>query len=79
VSENNVVRFDPSLRAGMARRGAPDKTQAPPPEIVEVECPYCAAVISLETGILSLDPEVLCAACDTAISLAGGETADLGR
>jgi hypothetical protein len=79
VSENNVIRFDPSLRAGMARRGAPDKTQAPLPQTVEVECPYCAAVISLETGVLSLDPEVLCAGCDTAIPLAGAETADLGR
>jgi hypothetical protein len=78
VSEENVVRFDPSPRAGMARRGAPDKTQAPP-ETMEVECPYCAAVISLETGILPLDPEVLCAGCDATIPLAGAETADLGR
>jgi hypothetical protein len=57
----------------MARRGAPDKTQAPPPETVEVECPYCAAVISLETGVPALDPEVLCAGCDTAIPLAKGD------
>ena len=36
MSEENVVRFDPSLRTGMARRGAPDKTQAAPeqPEAV---------------------------------------------
>jgi ribosomal protein S27E len=71
VSEENVVRFDPSARTGMARRGAPDKTQAPP-ETMEVECPYCAAVISLETGILSLHPEVLCAGCDAEIPLDKG-------
>ncbi len=70
MSEENVVRFDPSLRTGMARRGAPDKTQAPP-KAVEVECAYCAAVICLETGLLALDPEVLCAGCGATITLAG--------
>ena len=71
MSEENVVRFDPSPRTGMARRGAPDKTQAPP-ETMEVECPYCAAVISLETGIFPIDPEVLCGACDAEIPLDKG-------
>ena len=79
MSEENVVPFDPSPRTGMARRGAPDKTQAPPPETVEVECPYCAAVISLETGILALDPDVLCAVCEETIPLTAAQTADLGR
>jgi hypothetical protein len=69
VSEQNVVRFYPSPRAGMARRGAPDKSQSPR-ETVEVECPYCAAVLCLEAGILALRPEVLCAGCDTTIPLA---------
>jgi ribosomal protein S27E len=72
VSEENVVRFDPSPRTGMARRGAPDKAQAPPPKTVEVECPNCDAVTSLEAGILTLDPEVLCAGCDTTIPLEEG-------
>jgi hypothetical protein len=72
VSEENVVRFDPSLRSGMARRGAPDKTQAPP-ETMGVECPYCAAVISLETGILPPGPEVLCGECDAEIPLDKGD------
>ena len=70
MSEENVVRFHPSPRAGMARRGAPDKSQSPRFETVEVECPYCAAVLCLEAGVLSLAPEVLCAGCDTAIPLA---------
>jgi hypothetical protein len=70
VSEQNVVRFYPSSRAGMARRGAPDKSQSPQPETVEVECPYCAAVLCLEAGVLALGPEVLCAGCDTTIPLA---------
>ena len=70
MSEQNVVPFAPSPRAGMARRGAPDKTQGPPPGTVEVECPSCAAVTCLEMGTLAIDPEVLCAGCDTTIPLA---------
>jgi hypothetical protein len=71
VSEENVVRFHPSPRAGMARRGAPDKTQPAQPETVEVECPYCAAVLCLEAGGLALRPEILCAGCDSMIPLSG--------
>ncbi len=73
MSEENVVRFHPSPRPGMARRGAPDKMQAPRSETVEVECPYCAAVLFLEAGVLALRPEVLCAGCDTTIPLAGND------
>lgn len=69
MSEENVVRFHPSPRAGMARRGAPDKTQPAQPETVEVECPSCAAVLCLEAGGLALRPEILCAGCDTMIPL----------
>ena len=71
MSEKNVVRFHPSPRAGMARRGAPDKTQSAQPETVEVECPYCAAVLCLEAGGLALRLEILCAGCDTMIPLGG--------
>jgi hypothetical protein len=77
VSEENVVRFHPSSRAGMARRGAPDKTQSPQSETVEVECPYCAAVLCLEAGFLALRPEVLCARCDTTIPLGGSQAIDI--
>ena len=70
MSEENVVRFHPSPRAGMARRGAPDKTHSPRSETVEVECPFCAAVLCLEAGVLALRPEVLCAGCDTTIPVA---------
>ena len=78
MSEENVVRFHPSPRAGMARRGAPDKTHSPQSETVEVECPYCAAVLCLETGFLALRSEVLCARCDTAVPLGGSQTIDIG-
>ncbi len=70
MSEENVARFHPSPRAGMARRGAPDKTHSPRSETVEVECPFCAAVLCLEAGVLALRPEVLCAGCDTTIPVA---------
>ncbi len=79
MSEENVVRFHPSPRAGMARRGAPDKTQSPQSETVEVECPYCGAVLCLEAGFLALRSEVLCASCDTAIPLGGSQAIDIGR
>jgi hypothetical protein len=52
----------------MARRGAPDKTQ-PRSDTVEVECPFCAAVLCLEAGAMAMRPEVLCAGCDTTIPL----------
>lgn len=69
MSRENVLRFDPAPRSGMARRGAPDKGQSPPLETVEVECPFCAAVVCLETRVAALSPEVLCAGCDSTISV----------
>jgi hypothetical protein len=78
VSEENVVPFHPSRRSGVARRGAPDKTQAPLSETVEVKCPYCAAVLCLEAGVVALRPEVLCAGCDTTIPLGGSQAIDIG-
>ena len=79
MSEENVLRFVPSPEAGMARRGAPDKTHGRPPENVEVVCPYCDAVLFLEMTTLAIATDVLCAGCDATFSLAGAETADLGR
>jgi len=73
VSEENVVRFDPSPRSGMARRGAPDKTQTPSPETVEVECPFCAAVLCLDARVAALRPEVLCAGCEATIPIAASD------
>ncbi len=68
MNRDNVVAFRPSLRNGMARRGAPDKTHGLPAETVEVECPHCAAVFCLEP-ISSMSGELLCAGCETAIPL----------
>jgi hypothetical protein len=79
VSEENVLRFEPSPEAGMARRGAPDKTNGQPPGNVELICPSCDAVLFLEMTALALAPDVLCVACDATITLASDETADLGR
>lgn len=69
MNRENVLRFDPAPRAGMARRGAPDKRQRPSPETVEVECPFCAAVVCLDARVAALRPEVLCAGCDSTIPI----------
>ena len=78
MSEENVLRFEPTP-AGMARRGAPDKTHGQPPENVEVVCPYCDAVLFMETKTLAVGSGLLCAGCGTTIPLASAETADLVR
>jgi hypothetical protein len=67
VSENNVVPFEISPRAAQARRGSSDK--APAPASIEVECPYCDAVFSLDEELAALDPEVLCACRGSGVSL----------
>ena len=79
MNQENVVRFDPSSRSGMARRGAPDKTQSPRPETVEVECPFCAAVLCLEARVAALRPEVLCAGCDATVPVEDSQLIDIGR
>lgn len=79
MSEENVLRFVPFPGAGMARRGAPDKTQGRQSESVEVVCPYCDAVFFLETTTLAVATDVLCVGCDATFPLASAETADLGR
>jgi hypothetical protein len=70
VNENNVARFDPESRGGMARRGAPDKRGELPGQTVEVECPECDAVLCLDAAVLALNPEVLCAGCDATVPVA---------
>ena len=54
MSEENVLRFVPSPEAGMARRGAPDKSQGRQSENVEVVCPYCDDVLLLEMTTLAI-------------------------
>jgi hypothetical protein len=70
VSDDNVARFDLEARAGMARRGAPDKRGRFGPETISVECPECDAVLCLDAAVLALNPEVLCAGCDATVPLA---------
>ena len=67
MNRENVLPFDPFPQSGMARRGAPDKTRPQPEETVEVECPFCAAVVCLEARVAALRPDVLCAGCDSTI------------
>ena len=68
MNRDNVVSFDAYARGRSARRGADDKLPFEADEIVEVECPRCAAVLCLEVGQLSVGPEVLCAGCDATIA-----------
>ena len=67
MKRDNVARFEVPGRAAMARRGAPDKSA---PEMVEVECPQCDAVLCLDAALVALAPEVLCAGCETTVPLA---------
>jgi hypothetical protein len=71
--KDHVAPFD-LPRIGLARRGAPDKSTASRVETVietfEVECPQCDAVLCLDAGLLALNPEVLCAGCESTIPLA---------
>lgn len=69
MNRDNVVSFDAFARGRSARRGADDKLPFETQRVVEMECPRCAAVLCLEVGSLSVDPEVLCAVCDATIAL----------
>ena len=76
MNRHNVVPFASSPRGALARRGAPDKSRSPRVvSPVEVECPHCAAVLCFDAGILSTEPEILCAGCDESFSLCRGEAA----
>ena len=73
MNDANVVPFEIPACGGMARRGSPDKrgsVVAEPDDTVEVECPECDAVLSLDAALVSLNPEVLCAGCDATVALA---------
>jgi nitrite reductase/ring-hydroxylating ferredoxin subunit len=74
VNRDNVVPFVSSTRGALARRGAPDKSRVAPRRL-DVECPNCAAVFSLETGIVARGPKVLCEACEARLILTRGEAA----
>ena len=70
---NNVVPFDPSIRATLARRGAPDKSHAPLTDAVEVECVRCSAVAAVDLEVLYAERAVACPACGAWIPLIGCE------
>ena len=76
MNRNNVVPFTSSARGALARRGAPDKTRSRELHAtVEIECPWCAAVLCVEAAVLATDPEILCAGCDRTFSPLPGEAA----
>ena len=66
---DNVVPFDPMRRGGMARRGAADKNELPPPGPVVLACPSCASELRLEAQWLEDQADVLCGRCETEIPL----------
>jgi hypothetical protein len=69
VNEDNVVPFEHPRRAGLARRGSPDKFRAPTDGTIELECPRCAAVLCLDAARALVPPSVLCSACGSPLSL----------
>ena len=80
MNRENVVPFISSTQGALARRGAPDKSRTPakPRKIspmVDVECPLCGAVLFVDAASVLARPEILCAGCDSTISLDRGEAA----
>lgn len=67
MNSENVLPFEASSRRAMARRGSPDKALRH--EVLEVQCPYCDAVLSLESGFPDIPAEVLCTDCRLVIDL----------
>lgn len=65
MNRDNVVPFEHPHRAGLARRGSPDKLRTLIEDTIELECPRCAAVLCLDAARLMVPPAVLCAACNS--------------
>ncbi|MFN2384843.1 MAG: hypothetical protein ABR576_00890 [Thermoanaerobaculia bacterium] len=76
MNRDNVVPFEHPHRAGLARRGSPDKLRALIEDTIELECPRCAAVLCLDAARLLPWKVVLCASCDSPIAPEERETAD---
>ena len=69
MKHDNVLPFDPMRRGGMARRGAPDKTERPAAAAVVLACPSCASELRLEEEWLDGQAELLCGRCETEVPL----------
>ena len=69
MRHENVIPFDPVRRGGMARRGAPDKTELSSPAAVVLACPSCASELRLEEQWLDGQTDLLCGRCETEIPL----------
>ena len=69
MKNDNVVPFDPMRREGMARRGAPDKSEQRALQAVVMACPSCASELRLEPEWLEGETDLLCGRCETEIPL----------
>ncbi|HYK41281.1 MAG TPA: hypothetical protein VE007_02755 [Thermoanaerobaculia bacterium] len=79
MNRENVVPFISSEHGALARRGAPDKSRRPDKwrklaPMVDVECPLCGATLFVDAASVLARPEILCAGCDSTISVERGET-----
>ena len=66
---SNVLPFDLARRGGMARRGAPDKLEVFRSRAIALQCPTCAGELRVDADGIDGSAEVLCARCETEISL----------
>jgi predicted Zn finger-like uncharacterized protein len=66
---NNVLPFDLARRGGMARRGSPDKLEVFRSRAIALQCPTCAGELRVDADGIDGSAEVLCARCETEISL----------
>lgn len=69
MRHENVIPFDPMRRGGMARRGAPDKSELPAPAAVVLACPSCASELRLDEEWLDEQTDLLCGRCETEVPL----------
>jgi hypothetical protein len=68
MRDDNVLVFDPLVRGGMARRGAPDKNVGYTGEPA-LECPSCFMVLRPEADWLADEAAIVCERCGSEISL----------
>lgn len=60
------------------RHGSLDKLPAAPIEVFELACPECDATLCFEVSSVSRSPEIACAGCGCAISLASDGSLQTG-
>ena len=76
MRDDNVLVFDPLVRGGMARRGAPDKNGGGRENTLVLECPSCFSPLRQATEGADEQTPILCGRCGTEVSLSGARSAD---